>query len=1000
MAGNDGYPGRDTLSRLRGGGGAPVETNGYPGRATLARLHGQQPATQKKSSGHGSSGGGVGGFFKRFGSDLLNAAEQSPGAVAHLTADAARTVKDTSPFVSKAKRDKGGPLLGDVKQIAKGTAETLKHPLRHPGDFALTIAPAFGAVGKAAEAGAVAKAGGSAAEVGRTLVKGAKGPRELNVNGMKVRGHYSRAAGSRVAQKATDAGLQKLATRPNRAGLAAENVLHKRAAKFMGRNERVNDAQARQAGTIVQKLGEKLKPEEQRALRLVAEEVPVERRLGAQEMRKARASTAKETARHQERIDLTRKAQQFLTTDAQGKPVFKPEATKLRNVYTALKKASGDRETMLKNLGLMDEGAQQAAKTKVARVAAGGKTELDTLGTRFAKTPERYKLQFAENLVGRYVKAADRANYGKVLSVDAEKGTARVHFHNKEQNAKATVDMPLDRLTNPRGKSRHMVGANDITASPNATFIGNPVERGRLRGKPKVSSGGTFGHTSKPSSLKTSTGGSVEHALERQDVTNIVAERHSEAVRISKIQRVAQTVAKAGEKAPRRKDDVWVWTNKTVSNERIPKEVRQYLDNPESLHSLPPDEQHSIMDKVREAHFQTEDWRDPAKLAEFEKLAQKGKGVFVPRRLLGQFAKREDITLPGTKFIDAVNNAQKAGLVYLKVNYPIIQSLSNTAMNLIQQGPFAVKNLTNAVKLDRKVGPEYAAVIDDVMGQGAVLQATFEGQGGIARATQKVGHIMSSKVDTPARRAAFLHEASKLGYKTPDQLVGLLTDEQKVGDLYEVAQKAKEAIVDYGDLSPFERSVVRRLVFVYPWQKGATKYAAHFFRDHPVQAAALAQLGQQGAQQSDTKLGPVPSYLRGVFDVNGGLVNPAGVNFFQTPAQIGEAVAGTATGNPAQAGSFQGFLAPAPGLIVAALTGRDDIGRPLSGNLASNAYDLTAGSTPLIQAAAAALGHPRTSKTFPGANDAIYRLILGGLHPRQYDKNVLNQNAAFQKTGR
>jgi hypothetical protein len=127
------------------------------------------------------------------------------------------------------------------------------------------------------------------------------------VNGMEVRGHYSRAAGARVVQKATDRGLEKGAAKSGR----VENALHRRAAKWETRNQRTADAVARAPGTTVAVLGAKLKPHELRALRLVAEETPVERRLGAQEMRKGRATNAKEQARHQERIDLTRKAMSF-----------------------------------------------------------------------------------------------------------------------------------------------------------------------------------------------------------------------------------------------------------------------------------------------------------------------------------------------------------------------------------------------------------------------------------------------------------------------------------------------------------------------------------------------------------------------------------------------------------------------------------------------------------------------------------------------------------------
>jgi hypothetical protein len=46
------------------------------------------------------------------------------------------------------------------------------------------------------------------------------------------------------------------------------------------------------------------------------------------------------------------------------------------------------------------------------------------------------------------------------------------------------------------------------------------------------------------------------------------------------------------------------------------------------------------------------------------------------------------------------------------------------------------------------------------------------------------------------------------------------------------------------------------------------------------------------------------------------------------------------------------------------------------------------------------LGGRGPSKTFPNKNDALWRFLLGGLYPRQYDKAALNANAAREKTGR
>lgn len=898
------------------------------------------PATSQKKS----KGGLVGTLSRipgRFGSNIEDAAVQSVTGTYKLGKDLVAAPEGgwgeigqqwVDLFHGNLRYAKNDPLKQDVQGIADSYKAIAAHPLRDPGFTALALLPGIGVAGRTGMAAStLAKTGKVRAATSQFLAPDL-GPRVVNAGGMPVTGHYSRSAPAMLVQKGADTLLQK-----GKPGGRVENRLHARAAKWNERNLRVQEAVARTPGTRLAALGAKLTPAEQRALRLVALEVPVGRTLGAHELRAAQARHPEEAARHQERIALTKDASKFLDDGPDGKPVIKPGSTKLRLVYDALVAASADRGAMLKNLDLMDETAQQAAKNKAASFSAG--------------VPE--------------------------------------------------------------------------TVSAAAPFIGNPVEMTRLLGRPKVSSTGTFGHTRKLGSLKEATGASVERALERNDVTNVVAERHAEVVRLSSIQRRVNTIKRAGKPVPGRRDDVFVWTDKTTSSERIPAEVRKYLDNPDSIAKLPEHEQASLMDKLRAATFEwaptnwklKHDWDiDPESRAKFEDLAKKGKGVFVPRRLLGDAGKRSwNTSTPNAlvRGVDTVNNAQKAALIYLKANYPLIQGLSNVAMNIIEgaANPFHV---TRAVKTYQAVGPAVTAVVEDIMGQGAVLQAAFHGEGAVSHVSQKLAGVMTRKVDKPARLNAFHYEAEKLGYGSPEKFKSLLEDDKNVHDLVVVAQRAKEAIVDYGELSPFERNVVRRVVFVYPWQKGATKYAGHFLRDHPVQAAALGMLGEQGAQINEQKLGPVPSYLKGVFDPGSGLVNPAGVNFFQTPAQIGRAGAGLVTGST-QAASGQEFLSPAPAALVALLSNRDSLGRPLKGRLPQKLRHVLVEPAPIAAATrAVAKGHggalgdtARTmfgshteSKTFPSSNDALWRFLFGGLYPREYDRAALNRSAALEKTGR
>lgn len=1235
------------------------------GAPTPAELAGVATTQAKAAAKKKGGGGGVAGTIKRIPGDFvrggISAAQGLPGGLA----DAARLVAGdlaAANILSPGKITSRGAGQPDFsfkgtrqlgKETVKGTAETIRHPLRDPFQTTLLgfggASVVAGGAARLAAASSAARTAGAGAAARAAVKRPTPGPRELRFGDMTVRGHYSPAALSRGVQKTADAALKAGAKRSER----VENVLHRRAAKWEERTARTEDARTRAPGTRVAALGAKLKPEELRALRVVAEEVPLLRRIAAQEMRLARATNAKERARHQERIDLNRKAAAFVEIGDDGKPRFRDDQKKLKVVYAAMQRASKDREGMVKQLGLMDDAGFQAAKDKAARFAAGARYEKPTpakqgrspavdaaqrrvnrlqkiydrfeaqgrrggykvkarprtvdeararlavlekrhegffekvyatmfrdkltpedvaeqarrnrenakfdrqqsgltrsgraSGASGAKVPRRQKTVKQEqrdivdaeidrtlermgdhpsavraraeraeiyalrkalepdpdtvfapgagkNLVGdspaavlrryrdleRKVAAGERrverehgvadfnrlgtptlSNWkdwsrrrgytekeiaefeewlalNKQLGITEPDGTPGIdapfgmtdagvleaasaasrRFGTVEDAVFVRSKPSLERVggalsyakedlvrarNQAAGRVRQtgVIGAEDVTVSPDAPYIGNPVERSRATGQPKVSSTRTFGHTQKPGSFKTATGSAVERARERNDVTNIIAERHAEAARLTAIDRRVRRVKGAGSTSPLRKDDVWVWTDKTVANERIPKEVRRYLDDPEGIAKLPEDQQDSLIKRIQQSRMERHDWRDPETVAEFERLAEQGKGVFVPRRLLGNAAKRDPNinAVPGVGAIDAVNNAQKAALIYLKANYVLIQTFSNVAMNIIQQGFLYPRNITHAVMLERRLGPEYAAMVDDLMGTGSVMVAAFHGQGRISVATQKLARIMSSKVDTPARRAAFYHEARKAGFDTPEKMRALLDEPKHAPKLAEVNQRSIEAIVDYSEMSPAERSIARRLAFVYPWQKGATKYAGHYLRDHPVQAAVLASVGAQGTRVQDETVGDRPSYLRGVFDVGGRLVNPAGVNFFETPATIAAASHGYLTGDRAAPTGME-FLAPAPLALVAALTRRDEIGRELPSSPPAAAHRLFVEGVPAYEALRSALGKGSTSRTFPDPDDALYRFFLGGLYPRRYNRPALNQNAARERAGR
>src|SRR5690606_32278522 len=101
-------------------------------------------------------------------------------------------------------------------------------------------------------------------------------------------------------------------------------------------------------------------------------------------------------------------------------------------------------------------------------------------------------------------------------------------------------------------------------------------------------------------------------------------------------------------------------------------------------------------------------------------------------------------------------------------------------------------------------------------------------------------------------------------------------------------QRTYEAMVDYNDLSPFERQVVRSAVPFYAFQKGVLKLVARVPADHPAATAALLTIAQlQQELNEDHYGGALPDYYRGLVDVPGvGPINTRGFNPFQDAAQL------------------------------------------------------------------------------------------------------------------
>lgn len=368
---------------------------------------------------------------------------------------------------------------------------------------------------------------------------------------------------------------------------------------------------------------------------------------------------------------------------------------------------------------------------------------------------------------------------------------------------------------------------------------------------------------------------------------------------------------------------------------------------------------------------------------------------------------------------DAFNDVQRAGLLILSPSYIPVNLLGNVAMNVMHQGPLAFPNLVRSIFLHRELELEDRVAIDKLMGHG-IMESVLDlklGPGQILNHT--IGHWSGVIVDLAPRRAAFLHEARLAGYRSPDQLRSLLHDPANTQDLVRVRDKATEAIVDYERLSPFEKNVVSRAIFVYPWIKGATHYSIRFAANHPIETMALALMADRAVDNANSELGPRPFYaqleipvstkslgfdipgtnlgaglddLVGVHELKGknGLpytINPKQLLTQTTPYELGASILGTGgvSGLESLAGNFN------PGLTTMAqwIAGYDT-------NTHKNVAQNLGGLVGLMRENFAAINKVKAineadpsnqKKLFPRSrNEAIESLFLSGLAPKPFNK--------------
>lgn len=348
---------------------------------------------------------------------------------------------------------------------------------------------------------------------------------------------------------------------------------------------------------------------------------------------------------------------------------------------------------------------------------------------------------------------------------------------------------------------------------------------------------------------------------------------------------------------------------------------------------------------------------------------------------------------------DTVSDAVKGLILYGKPGYVAPNVVGNVALNIFQQGVLAPDNWIRAARLPR----DLKFTIDEVMGSGFSRSIVEGTSSPISGAVRFAGNFWSYFVDDLFRRASFLHEARIRGIKTDAQLREFLDNPSHRGDLGEIGQRARDAIIDYERLGPYERDLIRRAIFVYPWVKGSTYYAGQFFRDHPILAGVFAKIGQEGKETADRELGPLPAWAEGSFKVGGSedvpyVVNPSAISPFSTPMQVVATGMGELFGGGERSQQIGEMTNPLLQSVIEASVKRDLFtGRTLEGSFPRVLGSQITRGLPqwLLYQRIRDADKPETQeKAYPyTARDAWKQFVIGSSAPRPANLEVLNEQA-------
>ena len=204
--------------------------------------------------------------------------------------------------------------------------------------------------------------------------------------------------------------------------------------------------------------------------------------------------------------------------------------------------------------------------------------------------------------------------------------------------------------------------------------------------------------------------------------------------------------------------------------------------------------------------------------------------------------------------------------------------------------------------------------------------------------------------------------------------------------------RAQDAIGNFDRLSRFEKDVVSRVIWFWPWSRAAWRYTTRFPFEHPAQTVGLAAGARALQQRQQQELGPTPWWADLYLPVGQRegiprVVDVGSLMPFETPLRWAQTAAGFATGDP-NAPQLAEQLTPVLGALGTALYGDRYTGER---GIGAGLHEL-AGSPPLPKKIGDLLkseaerntGHVVQRTT----TEALGNMFLGRTFPKGYDAKL------------